>query len=404
MRKILSLILYLFLLFSLIACHSNDTTNSSLPSQLSEQKDDETKIKEWYSKNKVKFTTAELEKAINTQYVLPKNIILMIGDGMGINDIILTNRFGKSLFDFGLVIDHLPNQGFSITDSAQGVTDSAAASTALSTGEKAKNGRLGIDKNGNYVENTSELARHYNKKVGIVTNDAVFGATPSGFVVHCTDRSNTDEICQKLLTFAPDVLIGSSASIFTESINKSDYHRILLEDINLATDQAYWEGALNNDPDFEKAFFGFMNVSFSYDSSQLAQATELALNRLENKDGFFLMVESAGTDKAGHNKIIDNKIHGVSSFNKAVAVALKYCMNNPDTILIVTSDHETGGVTLPNGDYELSDSLFTTDQHTNAKVGVFALGYGTEYFNNKTVDNTDIAKFIHAAIKGETYK
>ena len=113
------------------------------------------------------------------------------------------------------------------------------------------------------------------------------------------------------------------------------------------------------------------------------------------------MVEGAACDKAGHNENAAQKTVGVANFDKAVAVAVKYCMENPDTLLIVTSDHETGGVTIPDGEYTLSKDLFTTDYHTDANVGIFALGYGTEYFKDKTVDNTDLGKFIHAAIKGE---
>lgn len=403
MKRILSILLCFLLAFSLVACGSKTPVENSDPVS-SNQQEEQLEPQVWYSKDGVVLTKADLDNAINQEYVKPKNVIVMISDGMGLNDIKLTNKFSDFLFDFGLVIDHLPNQGLAITESLSGVTDSAASATALATGEKTKNGRLGLGDRANVLKNASELAREMGKKIGIVTNDSIYGATPAGFTVHCISRGESDKICQQLIKLAPDVLIGGGLTTLKESASKSEEHKALLANINIAPAQSYWEDALNADLKGEKAFFGFMSTNHDTPSYQLAQATELALKRLENEKGFFLMVESAAADSAGHNNVIDRKHKGVASFDKAVAVAVKYCLENPDTVLIVTSDHETGGVTLPEGDYVLSKDLFTTTSHTGVNVGVFALGYGTEFFNNKTVDNTEIAKFVHATLKGEQYK
>ena len=125
----------------------------------------------------------------------------------------------------------------------------------------------------------------------------------------------------------------------------------------------------------------------------------MALQLLSNENGFFLMVESCGTDKYGHNNNINGKIASVTTLDRTLAAILLFMEKNPDTLLIITSDHETGGVQLPKENELVSNDLFTSEEHTGIPVRVFAVGQGSEYFNGVTVDNTDIAKFLIAAIE-----
>ena len=111
------------------------------------------------------------------------------------------------------------------------------------------------------------------------------------------------------------------------------------------------------------------------------------------------MIEGAGTDKYGHNGTIKGKLASVVTLDRTVAAALLFMEENPDTLLIITSDHETGGIRIP----EEGENLFaamTLNEHTATPVRVFAVGQGAEYFKGKTLDNTDIAKFIINAIEG----
>lgn len=406
MKRILSIILCIFVLLSFVGCKNGDPTATPSGQTGSSTVGSETlKPQVWFSKDGVELTQADLDKAVAQEYVKAKNIIVMISDGMGLNDLELAYKYSNFLFDYGLTFDKFPNIGDCITDDIDGyVTDSAASATALATGFKTRNSRVGRTEKGKDLKNAPELARENGKRVGIVTNDAVYGATPSAFTVHNLSRHNTEAICRSFVEFAPDVLIAGGYSTFGTAVSTSEKHRELIKNINVATSMELWEAKLNSDLKCEKPFFGFFNPDLEKEDYMLAQATETALKRLENENGFFLMVEGAACDKAGHNKNAQQKVTGVGVFDKAVAVAVKYCLENPDTILIITSDHETGGVTIPEGYHTLSDDVFTINNHTGTKVGVFALGYGTEYFKNKTVDNTDIGKFIHAAIKGETYK
>lgn len=402
MKKLLSLLLSLLLILTLFAgCGKNTPETPETPTA----PQTETVEK---ADGYIEFTKADLDKANAQTYTEPKNVIVMISDGMGINDIALANKFSDFLFDFGLTFENLKNKGDMGTDSLSGLTDSAASATAMATGQKTENGFIGMKPDGTNLKNAPELAREKGKKVGIVTDDNIYGATPSGFTVHCASRDNTEEIVRLFIEFSPDVLIGDGYLKYQSSVQKfkrlGNVKEETLAKINVAANEKEWEAKAKEDPNREKAFFGFLEADLRTNSYSLAHATQVALERLQNEKGFFLMVEGAACDKAGHNKNAAQKPVGVTNFDKAVAVAVKYCAENPDTLLIITSDHETGGVTLPEGEYKLNKDIFTTDYHTNANVGVFALGYGAEYFNGKTIDNADLGKFIHAAIKGEEYK
>ena len=362
-----------------------------------------TKINEtpWYTPGEITITKAEVNQILSQTYKKPKNIIYMIGDGMGANDIILSERFSEQCFSFGLVLNQIPMHGLVETHSANNpVTDSAASGTALATGVKTNNGLVGKTPDLVDIQNLSEIARSYNKKVGIVTNDYIVGATPSAFTVHNENRENYAELTDSIIGFMPDVLIGTKPPVsFVDSLSKenaSKLAKILMPEFSEIN------AVLSTDPDCKKPLLHFLkNVSFEKAENSLAYCTEIALNRLKNDNGFFLMVENAVTDKAGHNNNIKGKIDGVVTLDRAVAVVLKFMKENPDTVLIITSDHETGGVKLPADGVTPSNELFTTVAHTDTKVRVFAVGFGAQYFNNRTMDNTAIAKFVINAVKGK---
>lgn len=351
---------------------------------------------DWDSIGRFELPAQALEAALSQKYTKPKNVILLIGDGMGLMDILHAEKYGKNLFECGVVINELPNRGYAITNNIEdSLTDSAAAATALATGVKTINGAVGLDKDGKVLTNVSETARSCGKKVGIITSDSVTGATPSGFAVHTPSRGNTAEIVDGFIEFAPDILIGDGYSAFSGIFKANTDPRV--QQIAMASGFNNFEAKIKENPG--KPFFGFIDFDLKTNYFSLANCVDLALKQLENDNGFFLMVESAGPDKGGHANDIVMKQTGVISLDKAVAVALKYCAQHPDTVLIVTSDHETGGV-MPCSDDTLTNAVFTTTGHTTTHVGVFAIGYGTECFNDATVDNTDIAKFIINAVKG----
>lgn len=380
MKKLLALLLVIIMLFSFSGCSNKDEKTSY-----------------WTEDGKLKITESLVKEIINGEFKKPKNVILIIGDGMGPNDLKVTEKYSQDMFSFGLVLNQIKNQGFAQTRSADSVvTDSAASATALSTGFKTNNGYLGVDPEGKKLVTMAEFARELGKKVGIITNEDIYGATPSGFTVHNFSRNNSAEIINSFIRFKPDVLMGNYNANFYTFIG-SEERSMLQKDYIFEPEFDNFETSAETDAD--KPFLGFIEKYAYLPSYNLAKSAEFAFERLKNDNGFFVMIESAGTDKFGHNNDMTGKIASVVTLDRTVAAALLFMKENPDTLLIVTADHETGGVLEPS-DEEHMNNLFTSINHTEADVKVFAVGKGSEYFNNKTVDNTDIAKFIKKAIKG----
>lgn len=371
MKRLFSVILVFLMIFSMAACFGGEQTNGKDP---------------W------------IEKVVNSEFTTPKNVIILIGDGMGPNDIALAEKYGEGVRDSGLALNQIPHHGLATTHSANNaVTDSAASGTALSTGIKTNNGYIGKNQWGEDIPTMSEIARQAGKKVGIITDEDIYGATPSAFTVHNISRNNTNELLSTIVKFKPDVLM--SAGYLRVSPRLDDEAReIFQNEFIVAQKYADFQKALDSDPDKEKPFWGFLDGYAEVPSDNLAQSTAVAMDRLKNENGFFLMVESSGTDKYGHNNNMQAKLNSVVTLDRTLVEILAFMEENPDTLLIVTSDHETGGVCLPESEDVSIEALFTSTNHTGVPVRVFCVGKGSEYFAGKTVDNTDIAKFLIDAI------
>ena len=381
MKRLLAILLSIILIFTFASCGITEPEG-------------------WYTEGEITITKKQVQKIVNSDFAAPKNVILIIGDGMGINDITLAEENVNGVYDFGLVLNQIENRGLATTHSADSqVTDSAASATALSTGVKTNNTRIAKDANGNDLKTMAETAREAGKKVGIITDEDLSGATPTAFTVHNISRDNRKELANAMVEFKPEVLMCKDY-IGTSALLEKEARKIFDNEYLVAKNFKRFKEVLDSDKNCEKSFFGFLEGYSPVASYNLAQCAEVALKRLNNENGFFLMIESSGTDKFGHNNNINGKLNSVVTLDRTVAAVLKFMYNNPDTVLVITSDHETGGVKLPTGSESLTD-LITVDGHTATPVGVFAVGKGTEYFKDKTVDNTDIAKFLIKAIKGE---
>lgn len=398
MKRFSCFLLTLLLMLSLFGCSDAPIQASTFPTTTPETScvtvPTATEVAvTWYDENTVSITAQQVDRIVNSQFETPKNVILLIGDGMGPNDITLCAQYGTENFDFGLVLERIPHHGLCTTRSASHkITDSAASGTALATGYKTTNGYVGMLIDGTVLKNLSEIAREQGKKVGIVTDDEITGATPSAFLVHNKSRKNYDAIYTAALKFAPDVYIGKE--------DAARYQHAKEKGFNAASRFQQIEDVLAKSDDRGKPFVAFNSGYVTHVSNELAQCTQAALQLLDNEKGFFLMVESAGTDKFGHKNSITGKLSSVTVLDRTLAAILLFMEQNPDTLLVVTSDHETGGVQLPKEGQSLNNRLFTSDDHTATPVRVFALGQGSEYFSGKTVDNTDIAKFLIAALEG----
>lgn len=392
MKKLLSIILSLFIIISAFA--------GCGPSEVSNLTGKEIEIPAlWYDETPVTMTKAELDEILSMNFTTPKNVIVMISDGMGPNDITIAEKYSEYCFEFGLILNQIKNHGFATTYCANSdITDSAAAGTALATGVKTNLEYVGVDPNGNTLKNITEIARENGKRVGVVTNDSMLGATPSAFTIHALSRDDEKAIANAYMDSLPDVLMGHEFSAFRKALTKENREK--LETYAFAKKFYDINETLSQDPKVDLPLIAFSEDPIMKPNSyDLSEMTETALKRLKCQNGFFLMVENTTTDDAGHSNNMMGKISGVVNFDRAIAVVLKFMKENPDTLLIITSDHETGGVQLPKGDEKPDNSLFTSEEHTATNVRVFGVGYGSEYFSGKTIDNTDIAKFAINAVK-----
>ncbi len=315
-----------------------------------------------------------------------KNVIIMIGDGMGENHIKAAEiNNGKKLN-----IQNIKNKTYVTTASIESVTDSAAAATALATGYKTTNGTIGKDKNGNNVENILEYAATKNKKTGIVVTQILPHATPAGFSVHNDYRYNYDEIAKSQIYSNIDLMLGGGTDYFNkyESLMQSNNISYInnLEDIK--------------NVDIKNRVIGtFASNTISNDANRtsLKDMTTTALSRLENENGFVLMIEGSDIDTYSHESNISRMLNEMNDFDAAVEVAMNYVDEHSDTLVIITADHETGGLKLDGitNKNQLTNSLFTSiGQHTESNVLVYAYGIGaSDLTNYDLIDNTSIFKF-----------
>ena len=383
MKKWIALLLSLLMLVNLTACGGATPPEG------------------WYTEGTVTLSKGQIKEIVNSEFTTPKNVIVIIGDGMGPNDITLAETYAEGVYDYGTVLNQIPHHGLATTHSASdAVTDSAASATALSTGVKTNNGVIGKDPAGNDLTTMAERARAAGKKVGIITDEDLSGATPTGFVVHNSSRENDAELVNAMVKFKPDVLMCQDYTAVFAPLD-ADARKIFNDEYLVAKKFDKFTEVLDTDPNNEKPFFGFLNGFSTVASDNLAQCAQVAFKRLQNDNGFFLMIESSGTDKYGHKNNMTGKLNSVVTLDRTVAAALLFMQDNPDTLLIITSDHETGGVQLPDSEDARVSDLLTVTEHTDTPVRVFAVGQGSEYFSGKTVDNTDIAKFVIKAIEGK---
>ncbi len=297
----------------------------------------------------VKIDDIPTEAAVKTfTFKEAKSAILMIGDGMGFNTIEM------ALSQIGTFIaNDLPNKGNAYTGSlttqsnSTKPTDSAASGTALATGVKTINGYVGVDKNKKDLLNLRELAHSKGANTGVITTDVITGATPGAFLAHAGSRNDTSVIQGQI-------------------------------DALLADGKIDW------------ATGGTSSADTKYDT-ELIDNTTAALRKLATGgESFFLMIEEGHIDKRSHKNDMAGCINMVERFNDTIAYVIQFVLCHPDTALVITADHETGGI------QKKDDGTFkyTLDDHSTANVPTFAIGHGTEYFNGKEVDNTDIPKFL----------
>lgn len=319
-----------------------------------------------------------------------RNVIFLIGDGMGLSQITAAAyaNCGLTLMNFNYIGLQRNNALGAFT------TDSAAGGSALATGERHANRHISMTEQGEAVPSLSDWFRGKGLPVGVVTLGNAVDATPTAFYGHSVERDNADELTRCLLDTPVDLLCGSGIRQFTErgdgidligELSKNYCFVRSIDEINAAEGRVVCIDE-RMDEAAEESNLGL-----------LAEATRAAIDKLQERGdkGFFLMVEGAKIDYAGHSRCLPGSVIEMLSFDLAVAEALKFADENGQTLVVVTADHETGGLVLLDGDEQSGRimGVYTTDDHTPAMLPVFAYGPGADRFCG-TYLNTEIARRI----------
>ena len=341
------------------------------------------------------------------------NIILMIGDGMGLTQItsgMYSNNNSTALENFQYV-------GLSKTHSYDNlVTDSAAAGTAMSSGEKTQNKVLGLDHKGNPIESILSICQDRGYSTALVATSNILHATPAAFFANIDYRYNYEAIGIQMTKSGVNYFVGGGEKYFNSREDKRNL-------INEMTEDGY--EFVYNISDFEKnksnylgfftakdePYYFYKGANYSYREydeddynedepledftgreSYLARSTKATLGKLDEMGKpFFIMIEGSQIDWGGHDNDQKYMVSQFLEFNDAIEVALEFAKKDKNTIVVVTADHETGGAAIVRG--KLSDSTiknrFATTNHTASMVPVFSYGPKAHLFKG-IYENTEI--------------
>ena len=318
-----------------------------------------------------------------------KNIILLIGDGMGTSQIYAAYILKKG----NLHMEDFPITGFSKTSSADDlITDSAAGATAMATGTKTNNGMVGVDPDNRRLENIIEIVEKDGKSTGLVATSTITHATPASFIAHVESRNDYERIALQFLDTDIDVFIGGGLVQFMERLDQRDLTRDLdekgyqlcysMEELDTAKGDKIAGLVYEASPPPVKSGRGDM----------LLKSTMKAIEVLSrNENGFFLMVEGSQIDWGNHQNNVIYQTLEVIDFDNTIGEVLEFAREDGETLVIVTADHETGGLGINGGDIEKGDLEpgFTTMGHTGVMVPVLAYGPKSELFSG-IYENTEI--------------
>lgn len=345
----------------------------------------------------------------NAKYEEAKNIIFMIGDGMGKNIIEAAQaRYSDQLYNGTLAMNYMPFQNWQCTYSALAqVTDSAAGATALATGFKTQNRVVSMDaKQETAFKTTLELAAEKGKSTGVVATKAVTDATPAAFTAHMEDRLLQEEIAamqmDRLLDGTLDLILGGGRSFYESEANVNKLTDVRAGGIHYTTE---WDVTAKSKLPLVGLYAEERIDTADEAMPNVAEMTALALDLLsEDENGFFLMVEGSQIDSYGEMNEFDREMKELYDFDCAVAVAMRFVALHPDTVLIITADHETGDLEIPmdvNKD-NVNESSYHTGEHTYKTVPVFAVGYRTEELSG-IIENTDIGIFVASLLEEKEF-
>ncbi len=319
----------------------------------------------------------------------PKNIILLIGDGMGLAQIYA----GMVANGDALNIERFKHIGFHKSYSSDNIiTDSAAGATAFSCGEKTYNGAIAVGPDSLPRETILESAEKKGLSTALVVTCSVTHATPAAFIAHQPSRALDENIAADFLKTDIDVFIGGGRKFFeTRADGKNLLNELKAKGYEVDTTKT--EILASNSSKLAGLYAATQPDSVTgVRGDILHKATQKAIDIVsKNSQGFFMMAEGSQIDWGGHANKQTYIIQEMLDFDKAIGKALDFAEKDGNTLVIVTADHETGGFAIMGGSIKdrKVESAFTTKHHTGVMIPVFAYGPGAEEFGG-IYQNTDI--------------
>jgi alkaline phosphatase len=330
----------------------------------------------------------------------PRNVILFIGDGMGMGHVSAASDLliapGASL-----AMTDTTNIGLMRTWAANNLTtDSAASGTAIATGYKTAKKAVGVLADGREVRNLIEAARARGMAAGVMTTSGLVDATPASFLAHVDNRDDFAAIFEQALDSGAEVLIGGDFSREPKALRNDRYQDLVASAEALGGQRGYTvvrtPQALQGASGPVLALFPPRSGSRTDHGPPLEVSARCALRLLEKAPaGFVLMIESEVTDTAAHANDIAALVDGMRELDEAVAAALRFADQHGDTLVLVTADHDAGTPAITSGDYQTGRTVvrWATDGHSSQWVPLFAFGPGAEEFTG-VLENTQIAPRI----------
>jgi alkaline phosphatase len=326
-----------------------------------------------------------------------KNIIFLIGDGMG-----LVQACAADAVNRGLSFLQLKHIGLQRTHSEDAfTTDSAGAGSSLASGQKNKNRHICMSQSGETYPSLTDVFHDNGYACGVVTLGDLADATPAAFYGHARDRDSSDQLTACLLDGKLTLLAGSGMKNIVQRNDGIDLSNALTTKANYSILTSI--DGINRSPGKVICVDERMDRAATQSTLPLlADATREAIRKLssENPKGFFLMVEGAKIDYAGHANSLPGSVLETLSFDMAVAEALKFADSNGETLVIVTGDHETGGLTLVDGNCTagLITAQYMTDDHTPVMLPVYSYGPHAGRFTG-VYENTQFFHVIKEIMK-----
>lgn len=344
-------------------------------------------------------STANIESVQPSTAEASPAVILLIGDGMGLS-MLTAAMFNSST---PLAMQQLPVVGFHKTHSSSDlVTDSAAGATAFACGIKTYNNSIGMGPDTMPCHSLLEASIDWGLATGLVATSSIVHATPAAFYAHESLRTSNEAIALALVESGVDIFIGGGKRYFDR---REDDDRNLIAELAFKgyVIRDYFDHSLDKltiDPTKKFAFFtaDSQPVSVSQGRSYLSYATRLSMEYLDrrNPKGFFLLVEGSQIDWANHAKEGRLAVQETLDFDRAVGEALAFAQQRGNMLVLVTADHETGGISLlPRGKSERVDMSYSTNAHTGSMVPLLAFGPTAEVFSG-IYENTAIHYKIKA--------